>query len=111
MSEHAHAPAHAAHEPHVLPLRTYYTIFGALMGLMVLTVGAALFDLGVANFAVAMGIAVVKMILILLFFMHVKYSEKLVWIFSTAAFFWLLLLVIGTLNDYFTRGEIHVWGK
>ena len=111
MSEHAHAPAHAAHEPHVLPLRTYFTIFGALMGLMVLTVGAALFDLGVANFPLAMGIAVVKMVLILMFFMHVKYSEKLVWIFSTAAFFWFRLLVSGTLSDYFSRGMMNVWGK
>ena len=111
MSEHAHATAHAAHEPHVLPLRIYFTIFGALMGLMVLTVGAALFDLGMANFAVAMGIAVVKMVLILMFFMHVKYSERLVWVFSTAAFFWLLLLIGGLLNDYLTRGQTNVWGK
>ena len=72
---------------------------------------AALFDLGAANFPIAMGIATAKMVLIILYFMHVRYSEKLTWVFSTAAFFWLLILIVGTLNDYFTRGVLDVPGK
>ena len=78
---------------------------------MALTVVAALFDLGAANFAVAMGIAAVKMVLIILYFMHVRYSDKLTWVFSTAAFLWLLILIVGTLNDYFTRGFLDSAGR
>jgi cytochrome c oxidase subunit 4 len=92
-------------EGHIGP-RTYLVIFGALLGLMALTIVAALFDLGAANFIVAMGIASVKMVLIILYFMHVRYSDKLTWVFSVAAFLWLLILVGGFLNDYFTRGLV-----
>jgi cytochrome c oxidase subunit 4 len=58
-----------------------------------------------------MGIATAKMALILLYFMHVRYSERLVWIFSTAAFLWLILLITGLMNDYLTRGFTNVMGK
>ena len=97
-------------QPHLTP-RTYLIIYGALLGLMLLTVGVAFLDLGPANFAIAMGIATVKMALIILYFMHVRYSDRLTWVFSTAAFLWLVILIIGTLNDYFTRGELNVPGK
>jgi cytochrome c oxidase subunit 4 len=97
-------------EPHITP-KTYFIIYGALLALMFLTLGAALVDLGPANFLVAMGIATVKMVLIVLYFMHVRYSDKLTWVFSTAAFFWLIILIVGTLNDYFTRGYLNVPGK
>lgn len=107
---HTHAHAHNHDQPHIGP-KTYLIIYVALLGLVLLTVVAALFDLGAANFAVAMGIAAVKMVLIILYFMHVRYSDKLVWVFSTAAFLWLLILIIGTLNDYFTRGLIDSSGK
>src|SRR5262249_39868417 len=107
MSTTATAPAHAHHhgQPH-LTLRAYLTVYAALLGLMLLTLFAALFDLGPANFLVAMGIAVTKMVLIILYFMHVRFSDKLTWVFSTAAFLWLVILIIGFLNDYFTRGTI-----
>ncbi len=95
---------------HITP-KTYVIIYLALMGLMALTFGVAYLNLGWANFPIAMGIATVKMVLILLFFMHVRYSDKLTWVYSTAAFLWLVILVIGTLNDYFTRGEIQIPGK
>jgi cytochrome c oxidase subunit IV len=99
-----------AHDQHI-SLRTLYTVYGALLVLMLLTFGAAHIDMGPFNFAVAMGIATVKMVLIILYFMHVRFSSKLVWVFSFAAFFWLLIFVIGTLNDYFTRGFLNVPGK
>ena len=104
------AISHSHDQPQIGP-RTYLIIYGALLGLMALTVVAALFDLGAANFAVAMGIATVKMVLIILYFMHVRYSDKLTWVFSTAAFLWLLIFIIGTLNDYFTRGFLNSTGK
>lgn len=73
---------------------------------MALTIGAAKFNMGQANFLIAMGIALIKMVLILSYFMHVKFSPKLTWIFSSAAFLWLLILVVGILNDYLTRDSI-----
>jgi cytochrome c oxidase subunit 4 len=97
-------------QPHIGP-KTYLIIYFALLGLMTLTVVAALFDLGAANFAVAMAIATAKMVLIILYFMHVRYSDRLTWVFSTAAFLWLLIFIIGTLNDYFTRGFINADGR
>jgi cytochrome c oxidase subunit 4 len=98
------------HTPHI-GVKTLYTIYGALLVLMLLTFGAAFVDLGLLNFAVAITIATVKMVLIILYFMHVRYSGKLVWVFSFAAFFWLVIFIVGTLNDYFTRGYLNVPGK
>jgi cytochrome c oxidase subunit 4 len=96
-------------QPH-LSVREYLVVYFALLGLMALTFGAAFLDLGPANFGVGMGIAALKTALILMFFMHVKFSEKLVWVFSTAAILWLLIMIIGFLNDYFTR-DTFVPGK
>lgn len=104
---------HTADHPdtHKITPKTYLVIYAALLGLMALTFFAAYINMGRANFPIAMGIATAKMVLILLYFMHVRYSDKLTWVYSTAAFLWLVILVIGTLNDYFTRGEIQVPGK
>ena len=101
MSDVTHT-SHATEVDHIGP-RTYVVIYFALLGLMALTVLAALFDLGPANFGIAMGIAAVKTALIILYFMHVRYSDKLVWVFSVAALLWLVIMIVGTLNDYFTR--------
>ncbi len=109
MSDHA-ASAHALTEkPHVT-LQTYYVIYFSLLGLVLLTLLAALVDMGRANFLIAMSIAIAKGVLIVLYFMHVRYSPKLTWIFSVAAFLWLVLLVAGLLMDYFTR-TLTVPGK
>ncbi len=96
---------------HIVPVQTYLVIYGVLMGLLLLTVAAALVDLGPFQFTAAMLIALVKGILIVLFFMHVRYSERLVWIFSGASFLWLVILIVFTLNDYLTRGLLNVPGK
>jgi cytochrome c oxidase subunit IV len=104
------AAATHTHAPHIT-VKTLYVIYGALLGLMFLTLGAAYLDLGLANFPVAMGIATAKMGLIIVYFMHVRYSSTLVRVFSCAALFWLVILVIGMLNDYYTRGYLNVPGK
>jgi cytochrome c oxidase subunit 4 len=101
------SPAH----PHVVPVSTYLVIYGCLMGLLLLTVGAALIDLGPFQFATAMAIAVMKAVLIVLVFMHVRYSDRLTWIFSGASFLWLFLLIAFTLGDYLTRGWLNIPGK
>jgi cytochrome c oxidase subunit IV len=72
----------------------------------VLTIVAALLDLGPLNVVIAMAIATVKAVLVILFFMHVKYSGRLVWIFSGASFFWLGILLVLLMSDYVTRGWV-----
>src|SRR4029450_547055 len=69
----------AMHTNHVLPKRLYYTIFGILMLCTYLTVQIAFFDLGPLNVVAALTIAVFKATLVVLFFMHVKYSTRLTW--------------------------------
>ena len=59
------------------PRATYFTVFGTLMVLTAVTVAAAFTNLGVLNFPVALGIAITKATLVILFFMHAKYSSKL----------------------------------
>ena len=96
---------------HIIPVKTYLVIYGILMGLLALTVAAALVDLGPFQFPVSMAIAALKGVLIVLFFMHVRYQDKLTWVFSGASFLWLLILLIFTLNDYLTRGWLNIDGK
>jgi len=97
--------SHAAHagEPHVLPLSTYWGVFFALVAGTILTVWTATIDLGALNLIVALVIATIKASLVILFFMHVKYSSKLVWIFSAMGFFWVVLMFAFTLMDFYTR--------
>jgi cytochrome c oxidase subunit 4 len=89
---------------HVSPKSTYYAIFGALMVLTGLTVAAAFVNLGSFNFPVAIGIAITKATLVLLFFMHVKYSSRLTKMIIGMAFFFLFILFGLTLTDYLSRG-------
>jgi len=85
------------------PTRVYYTIFGLLMALLAVTVIAGGFDLGAAGLFVAAFIATIKAVLILLYFMHVRYSNTLIWAVAGAAFFWLAILFGLTGSDYMTR--------
>ena len=89
---------------HLVPLRVYYTIFGILMLCTYLTVQIAFFDLGPLNTVAAIGIAVLKATLVVLFFMHVKYSTRLTWAVVIGSVFWLALLLALTMGDYLTRG-------
>src|SRR5215207_5433864 len=90
---------------HVVSKRLYYAIFGALMILTILTVVVARIDLGHGlNDVVALTIAVAKALLVVLYFMHVRYSSRLTWVFVGAGFFWLAIMIVLTLTDYFSRG-------
>ena len=89
---------------HISPKSTYYTIFGALMACTTLTVIAAFIDLPAnLNFPVALAIAIFKATLVVLFFMHVKYSSRLTWAVVIGSVFWLGILLALTLSDYTTR--------
>jgi len=102
---------HSTSSVHDESLRTYWKIFYWLMGLLVVTVLAAQVHLdSIApglNLIVAMIIATVKGGLVVLFFMHVKQSSKLTWMFATAAFIWLAILMALSFNDYLLREDIR----
>ena len=87
----------------IVPRKIYYAIFVALMILTALTVVVANFDLGPLNDVVAMTVAVTKAMLVILFFMHVRYSSRLTWIVVAGGFFWLGIMIALTLSDYVSR--------
>ncbi len=89
---------------HVSPLSTYITIFGALMVLSGITVAAAFVNLGALNPIVAMLIAGIKATLVILYFMHVKFSSRLVKITVVLSLFFVAILFAETLMDYATKG-------
>ena len=89
---------------HILPKRIYYTIFAILMLCTMLTVWIAFLDLGPLNTIAALTIAVFKSVLVILFFMHVKYSPRLTWAVVIGSVFWLGILLVLTMGDYLTRG-------
>ena len=89
---------------HVAPKSLYYSIFGALMVFTIVTVEVATHNFGVLNFPVAIGIAITKATLVILFFMHAKYSSTLTKMFVGTAFFFLFILLTLSLTDYLSRG-------
>jgi cytochrome c oxidase subunit 4 len=102
MAEHAHNPH--AHDPHhVVPLKIYYGIFGILLLLTGVTVAVAYIDLGRMNTVVALVIACFKAMIVVLFFMHVKYSTRLIKLTVIAGLYWLGILFALTMSDYLTR--------
>jgi cytochrome c oxidase subunit 4 len=95
----------------IVPIRLYVLVWVALMIFLLLTWGAAQFDLGPFNVLTAMTIAVIKMLLVMLYFMHVRYSNRLVWLFAGAGFLWLLINFTLTMSDYTTRGDVNPYLK
>jgi cytochrome c oxidase subunit IV len=92
---------------HTVSKSTYYIVFAWLAGLLVLTVAAAHFDLGRANVPIALAIALVKAILIVLFFMHVRYGSPLLRLFAAGGFVWLLIMLAFIMID--VRARIVGW--
>jgi cytochrome c oxidase subunit IV len=91
------------HAPHVVPVPTYVLVFLALMLGTALTTWIAYIDLGAWNTVAALTIAVCKMLLVVLFFMHVKYNKGLTRIVIVGAFFWLGIMITLTCSDMLTR--------
>ena len=90
---------------HIVPIRVYVTIFLVLLVGTTLTVVAAFIDFPWRlNTIVALTIATIKATFVVLYFMHVRYSTRLVWVIVVAALFWMAILFAFTLADYFTRG-------
>jgi cytochrome c oxidase subunit IV len=91
---------------HVVSRRTYFAVFVALLVCTYLTWQVAFYDLGPLNTVAALGIAIFKATLVVLFFMHARSSPRLTWIVIIAGLFWFGILMVLTASDYLTRG----WG-
>ena len=97
-------PTH--HSEHIVSPKVYGVIFGVLLLGTGLTVGASYLELGIFNPIVAIAIACIKAVLVILFFMHVKYSSRLTKLTVAAGFFTFIVLITMTLTDYMSRA----WG-
>jgi cytochrome c oxidase subunit 4 len=95
----------------IVSRRVYVTVFALLIFFTIVTVWAAFADLGRLNLAVALGIATLKATLVVLYFMHVRYNPRLIWLALALAVSWLGMLVISVLTDYASRGWIPFPGK
>ena len=99
---------------HISSIPTNIAVFAALNVLLFATVGAAYLPLANWHFPIAMALATVKAVLIVMYFMHVKYSHRLTAMISAAAFLWLGIMIALTLTDYMTRspkGWLDIPGK
>jgi cytochrome c oxidase subunit 4 len=96
---------------HISSIGNYVKIFAALMVLTAITVAAAFVDMGALNNVVAMGIALLKAALVILFFMHVRYSSKLIGLIVVSSVLWLAIMFLLTLADYWTRGSFGILGR
>lgn len=83
--------------------KTYYKVAAALMVLLALTVGVSFIPLGPFSLVVALAIAVAKMMLIVLVFMHIRYSSRLTMLVAGAGIFWLMIMFFFTFSDYVAR--------
>jgi len=93
---------------HIVPRKIYFAVFTALIVLTATTTAISFLDLGPWNTVVALGIAFVKATLVVLFFMHVKYSPRLTQVTIAGGLFWLAIMIALTLSDFMTRGWLPI---
>jgi len=96
---------------HIVPVRTYVAVWVTLLVLTLTTSWAASYDFGFLNTAIALGIAVTKASLVVIFFMGVRYNTPLTKVVVVAGFFWLFILFGLGMSDYMTRDWIGVPGR
>src|SRR5271169_3713800 len=96
---------------HIVPAKMYVGIWAVLMALTITTVLASFVELGVFNIVVALVIATIKGTLVVLFFMHLRYSTKLTMVTVIASIFWLFILFSLTMTDYITRAWSTYTGR
>ncbi len=90
----------------IIPAKVYFKTWGALLVLLLLTTGAAYVNLGRFNLLLALAIAITKAVLIVLFFMHIKWSSRILHLAAFAGILWLAIMLAFTLGDYITRGWV-----
>lgn len=115
MADKHHSDKHSGHyehhegEHHIVSIPLYLMVFGILMVGTIVTVIVAFIDLDHvfpgANTLVALAIALFKMSAVVLIFMHVRWSSKLIWLTAAAGFFWLAIMFAFTMQDYLTRSS------
>ena len=88
----------------VVSRKTYLAIFAVLVVLTLVTTEVAFFNFGLMNPVIALTIAVIKATVVVLYFMHMKYSSRLTMIVGGAGIFWLGILLVLTMSDYLARG-------
>ena len=88
---------------HAVSIKTYLTVFAALIILTLTTVGIATIDLGPLNTIAALLIAAIKATVVILFFMHLRYSKPLIGVVVFGATLWLAILIGLTLADFMSR--------
>jgi cytochrome c oxidase subunit 4 len=91
---------------HVVSVKTYFLIFAALLALTLVTTEVAFLDLGPFNVVAALVIALCKAALVVLFFMHVRWSRRIIWLNILAGAMWMVILLGLTLTDFFSRDWI-----
>jgi cytochrome c oxidase subunit 4 len=97
---------------HIVPVRVYLTIFLILLAGTALTAVVAFFNFpGPLNAIVALTIAVFKATAVVLYFMHARYSSRLIWLIVGSAIFWLVILFALTFSDYSTRSWLPALGS
>jgi cytochrome c oxidase subunit IV len=96
---------------HISSIQTNVAVFVALLVLLFATVGGAYLPLGPLHFPTAMAIAAAKAVLIVVYFMHVKYSHRLTAVISVASLLWLAIMMALILTDYLSRGWLDIPGK
>jgi cytochrome c oxidase subunit IV len=96
---------------HIDSVKLYIGILLALLAATVITTLVAFVDLGPFSVVVALTIAVCKMLLVALFFMHIRYSTRLTKLVILGGLMWLGILLLLTLTDFVSRGWINVPGK
>lgn len=92
-------------------IKTYALVFVALLVLTFLTTFASTLDLRELNTVVALGIACIKMILVALFFMHLRHSTTLTKVVVGGGLMWLAILLVLTMTDFVSRSWLPVPGK
>jgi cytochrome c oxidase subunit 4 len=95
----------------IIPAKIYFKTWAALLALLLLTTGAAYVNLGRFNLLLALTIAIAKALLIVLFFMHIKWSSRLLHLAAFAGILWLGIMLTLTLGDYLTRGWVPFAGQ
>ena len=107
MNEHKDGHVHE----HIASVKSYVGVLLVLLAATVITTLVAFVDLGNFSVVVALTIAVGKMLLVALFFMHVRYSTRLTKLVIVGGLMWLAILLLLTLTDFFTRGWLGTPGK
>jgi cytochrome c oxidase subunit 4 len=102
---------HGPSDHHVPSPALYAVIFALLLVLTGVTTWVAFLDLGFLNNVIMLGIAVTKATLVILYFMHVRYSTRLTWVVVVSGFFWLGILMVLGLGDYLSRPWLGVPGR